>query len=283
MIGRPPVQFSGACCCVVVAAGPPVHSHWQSLMQVVVWPVGSCWNASSFRSRRVLGVDDVDAGDVGRAVRVRLTRLAARRAAVRARVARDQHELARLVDVHVLVLPERRLRIAARLGHGEVRRRIARQLEVLRGDLVQQLRVRRVGERVRLQPEAARDHHHVLAAVVEEVDRRGPLALRQRLDVLDVLRHGERRRRHREQRRDRAAGREYPSPQRCLPSVVGVGPPDYATRARDDAPAARAQASPCDGVRAPLPGRGSGSSIASCRRWRTTPRARTAGPVGRAG
>jgi len=46
MIGRPNVQ--PLACCVVVAAGPPVHSQRQSLMHVVVWPVGSCWKM--FRS-----------------------------------------------------------------------------------------------------------------------------------------------------------------------------------------------------------------------------------------
>ena len=45
MIGRPKLQFSGGCFCFAVDAGPPVHSHRQPLMQVVVWPVGSCWNA----------------------------------------------------------------------------------------------------------------------------------------------------------------------------------------------------------------------------------------------
>jgi hypothetical protein len=48
MIGRPNVQ--PVACWRSVAAGPPVHSHSQSLMQVVVWPVGSCWKLSS-RSR----------------------------------------------------------------------------------------------------------------------------------------------------------------------------------------------------------------------------------------
>ena len=48
MIGRPKVQFRGGPCWVVVAAGPPVHSHSQSLMQVVVWPVGSCSKLRSF-------------------------------------------------------------------------------------------------------------------------------------------------------------------------------------------------------------------------------------------
>ena len=46
MIGRPPVQLSGGACCLVVEAGPPLHSHLQSLMQVVVWPVGNSWKAS---------------------------------------------------------------------------------------------------------------------------------------------------------------------------------------------------------------------------------------------
>jgi len=47
MIGRPPVQLSGGCFCFAVDAGPPVQSQRQLLMQVVVWPVGSCWNDSS--------------------------------------------------------------------------------------------------------------------------------------------------------------------------------------------------------------------------------------------
>ena len=50
MIGRPPAQFSGGCFCLFVAAGPPVHSHRQWLMHVVVCPVGSCSKAISFRS-----------------------------------------------------------------------------------------------------------------------------------------------------------------------------------------------------------------------------------------
>ena len=49
MIGRPNVQFSGALLRLVEAAGPPVHSQRQSLMHVVVWPVGSCSKVSSFR------------------------------------------------------------------------------------------------------------------------------------------------------------------------------------------------------------------------------------------
>ena len=47
MIGRPNFQFSGGCFCLSVDAGPPVHSQRQPLMHVVVWPVGSSWNASS--------------------------------------------------------------------------------------------------------------------------------------------------------------------------------------------------------------------------------------------
>ena len=32
-------------------AGPPVHSHWQSLTQVVVCPVGSSWKETSLSAR----------------------------------------------------------------------------------------------------------------------------------------------------------------------------------------------------------------------------------------
>ena len=48
MIGRPKVQPCATS--VVVLAGPPVHSHWQSLTQVVVWPVGSCWKETTERA-----------------------------------------------------------------------------------------------------------------------------------------------------------------------------------------------------------------------------------------
>jgi hypothetical protein len=54
MIGRPNVQFRGGPACVVVEAGPPVHSHSQSLMHVVVWPVGSCSKLRSLRFRGFL-------------------------------------------------------------------------------------------------------------------------------------------------------------------------------------------------------------------------------------
>ena len=107
------------------------------------------------------------------------------RARVGARVAREQHELARLVDVHVLVLPERRLR--RRSARREVRRRVARQRSSSAVISSSSSRVRRIGQRVRLQPEAPRDDHHVRAPapvapvallVLEEVDRRGVRGLR---------------------------------------------------------------------------------------------------------
>ena len=205
MIGRPPKPAGESLLRRWSRAGPPVHSHSQSLTQVVVWPVGSCVEGQQLEVGRVLGVDDVDAGDVGRAVRVRLARLARRRAAVGARVAREQRELALVVDVHVLVLPERGRRVRRRV------RRVARQPQLLGGDLVQELRLGRVGQVIRLQAEAARDEHDVLAlvlvlalaepvpdpveatvpaillAVGHEVDRGGVGRLRQVVQQLDVL------------------------------------------------------------------------------------------------
>jgi hypothetical protein len=139
---------------------------------------------------RILGVDDVDAGDA---------RVARRRAAIGARVARQERELAPRVDVHVLVLPEGRARA----------RRVALQAQLVIGDLVEQARVGAVGEAVGLEAEAPGDEHHVdgvlPAPVGEEVDRRRVLGLRQVVDQPDVL-HRPRRlldRRGRGRRRER--------------------------------------------------------------------------------
>ena len=180
MSGRPPAQFSGGCFCVVVDAGPPVHSHRQSLMHVVVWPGRQLLERQQLQVGRVLRVDDVDAGDVGRAVGVGLAGLAGSStrgtSAGRARSARA-------------CAPGRRpcprsartsTRVAARLVTVKSVGGSPGSSQILGGDLVEQPRVRRIAQRVRLQPEAARDQHHVLAVLVlQEVDRRGLLRLRQ--------------------------------------------------------------------------------------------------------
>ena len=245
MIGRPPSQ--PACSCLAGrrrAAGPQPLAVVDARGGVTR---GQLLEGQQLEVGRVLGVDDVDAGDVGRAVRVRIARRTRRRPAVGARIARQQRELALVVDVHVLVLPERRLRVRRRV------RRVARQPQLLGGDLVQELRLGRVGEVIRLQAEAARDEHDVLAlvlvlalaepvpdpveapmptvllAVGHEVDRGGVGRLRQVVHQLDVL---DRARRLRDLRRcgrggtrrhDHAQGDRPPelrSPQ-FLPPQVG--------------------------------------------------------------
>ena len=106
-------------------------------MHVVVWPVGSCWKAQQAKRLRVARVDDVDAGDVRRAVRARVAGLLF----VVPPYARGSRErissLRSAVDVHVLVLPERRRR-GRGVGRAEVHVRIALELEPLRRQLVEQ-------------------------------------------------------------------------------------------------------------------------------------------------
>ena len=152
-------------------------------MHVVVWPVGSCWKPAAAappgpsrrrRRRRRCSSRRSD----------RVTRAAGGRAAVRARVAREQHELAVAVDVHVLVLPERRDGADVSGGPkstGGSPSSWSRSAVISSSSCG----LRRVLERVRLQPEAAGDEHHVelvpALPVLEEVDRRGVLGLGDRL------------------------------------------------------------------------------------------------------
>jgi hypothetical protein len=126
---------------------------------------------------RILRVDDVHAGDV---------RIGVRGAAEGPRVARQERELAPLVDVHVLVLPVRPAR-ARRAAEGQV----VREHELVVADLVEQLRALRIRHVIGLQAEAPGDeHHHALVGALpvrEEVDRRRLPSLREVLDELHVL------------------------------------------------------------------------------------------------
>ena len=116
---------------------------------------------------------------------------------VRARIARQQRELALAVDVHVLVLPERRPRRRVR---AEVDGRIALQAQVLGRDLVQQDGIAGFSSEYDFSPKRpVTSMTSPCALVVKEVDRRGVLGLRQVVHQLDVLRRAVRGRGEREQ------------------------------------------------------------------------------------
>ena len=190
--GRP---LGHADSCVVGLAGPPVHRYLQSLMHVVVCPVGSRCERDQLEVARVPRVDDVDAGDAVSLAVVPANERGSRamKTSLRLRSTSMSSFCQNVESGGVVVGPV-----------VEVRRRIARQPQRLVVEAVELARAPRAGQVVADQAEAARRDHDValvpaapralLAAlplpprsVLQEVERRGVLRFREAGDQLQVL------------------------------------------------------------------------------------------------
>ena len=112
--------------------------------------------------------DDVEPALAGRVRRAAARRAGAQRAVGVARIERADDQLALRVELHVLVLP------------------VAARGQVVRDELVEQLRLRRIAHVVGLEPEAPRDHQDVLAAHLVELALGDAVGLRHPCDVLEV-------------------------------------------------------------------------------------------------